>query len=61
MRELPFEVVGATDVIQKHASLGAFCTCGEHMPDGRLDTPRWFAEHVAIMLWLDGYILVADR
>lgn len=40
----------AASVIREHACLGSYCACGADLPIGRLDTPQWFAEHVAEVL-----------
>lgn len=34
-------------LLMGHCTLGGRCTCGATLPEGRLDTNRWFAEHVA--------------
>lgn len=35
------------DVLERHNTLGGRCTCGASLPPERLDTSRWFAEHLA--------------
>lgn len=35
------------DALERHDTLGGRCTCGATLPAWRLDTPRWFAEHLA--------------
>lgn len=35
------------DLLERHNTLGGRCTCGARLPTDRLDTSRWFAEHLA--------------
>lgn len=41
---------GVALALNQHHTLGARCTCGETMPETRLDTPVWWSEHLGAVV-----------